>query len=111
MPAIPPPTTITLPWTFLDFFDFIIDNLVKSRVAPFTQRGRASPPPPFEVNSNGSTLTKGRSLPALGLLPDFQLTYQDSFAYSAAMRHLIAFYKSVIIGSPSMKTSFFRLLG
>ena len=37
----------------------------------FIRRSRASPPPPFEVNSNGSTLTPGRGLIALGLLMDF----------------------------------------
>ena len=33
------------------------DNLVKSRVAPFYEAEEATPPPPFEVNSNGSTLS------------------------------------------------------
>ncbi|MBW1911022.1 MAG: aconitate hydratase [Deltaproteobacteria bacterium] len=50
----------------------IIINLMKKG------RGRASPPPPFEVNSNGSTLTPGRGLIALGLLTDFLRVRQSS---------------------------------
>jgi len=43
----------------------------KAALSLFARRGRVTPPPPFEVNSNGSTLTLGRGLSALGLLTDF----------------------------------------
>ncbi len=36
-----------------------------------SRRESASPLPPFEVNSNGPTLTPDRALLALGLLMDF----------------------------------------
>jgi hypothetical protein len=39
---------------------------VKKRLS--ARRGRVPPPPPLEVNSNGSTLTPARRLIALGLL-------------------------------------------
>ncbi len=45
-----------------------IDDLVKSRRTPFYEAGEGNPHPPFEVNSNGSTPTPGRGLPAFGLL-------------------------------------------
>jgi len=42
---------------------------VKKRLS--ARRGRALPPPPFEVNSNGATPTPDRGLIALGLLTDY----------------------------------------
>jgi len=50
----------------------MFDNLVKSRETPFYSAGEGvAPPPPFELNSNGSTPTTGRGLTALGLMMDF----------------------------------------
>jgi hypothetical protein len=44
----------------------MLDNLVKSPFRTFYSAGKGFPLSPFEVNSNGSTLTLGRSLSALG---------------------------------------------
>ncbi len=46
-------------------------NSYKVRKRFFTWRERASPLPPLEVNSSGSTLTPGRGLIAIGLMMDF----------------------------------------
>jgi hypothetical protein len=56
----------------------------------FTQRWRITPPPPFEVNSNGSTPTPGRGLTALGLLMDFLQVHQNKYRilYIPEQKHL-----------------------
>jgi len=55
------------------------DDLVKSQRTPFYEAGEGNPPPPFEVNSNGSTPTPGRGLPALGLLMTSYEAIKDYF--------------------------------
>ncbi len=51
------------------------------------RRGRASPPPPFEVNSNGPTLTPARRLIALGLLLDFLQVHHYNLLNNLAIRN------------------------
>ncbi len=54
---------------FKRFLILMTSQKVQKRL--FARRERASPPPPFEVNSNGPTLTPARCLIAFGLLTDF----------------------------------------
>jgi hypothetical protein len=43
----------------------------KVQIRLSARRGMVSPPPPFEVNSNGSAPIPDRGLVALGLVTDF----------------------------------------
>ena len=45
----------------------------------FARRGRISPPPPSEINSDGSTPTSSRSAKRPGRLTDFQITRLQLF--------------------------------
>jgi hypothetical protein len=55
----------------------MIDTFVKNQKTTFTWREKASPLPPLEVNSSGSTLTPGRGLIAPGLMMDFLRVHHD----------------------------------
>jgi hypothetical protein len=62
------------------------DNLVKSPLRTYYSAGEGLPLPPFEVNSNGSALTLGRSLLALGLVMDFlRVHHHNNLALSTAL--------------------------
>jgi hypothetical protein len=60
---------------------------VKERLS--ARRGKVLPPPPLEVNSNGSTPTPARRLFALGLMMDFRRVHQSGLFKFLNIKYII----------------------
>ena len=68
----------------------------------------ASPPPPFEVNSNGSTPTPGRGLVALGLATDFLRVRHELGEDSMVRSLLITIRARINVGMTRTKKVFIK---
>ena len=67
----------------------------------FARRGRKFPPPPSEINSDGSTPTSGRRLFALGRLTDFlRVRHLYEINILVAGRRFITVYNDRLFLSP-----------